>query len=83
MKSYKLLLISFTMIFSASAMADTFYCGIHIIDDSSNQTEVLKHCGEPTSKNMGQWTYDRDEKPSVLIHFEADGTINRIQELTE
>jgi hypothetical protein len=83
MKSYRLLLISFSMMFSASAMADAFYCGTHIIDENSNQTEVLEHCGEPDNKQFEQWTYARGEEPDMLIHFEADGTINRIEELTE
>jgi hypothetical protein len=83
MKSYRLLLISFSMMFSASAMADAFYCGTHIIDDNSNQTEVLEHCGEPDNKQFEQWLYARGEEPDMLIHFEADGTINRIEELTE
>ena len=83
MKSYRLLFISFSMMFSASAMADAFYCGTHIIDENSNQTQVLEHCGEPDNKQIEQWLYARGEEPDMLIHFEADGTINRIEELTE
>lgn len=83
MKSQTLLLISITIIYSASAMAEVFYCGTHIIDGNSYQTEVLKYCGEPSSKKTDQWVYERANEPSMLVHFEADGTINRIQELTE
>ncbi|MGI9309845.1 MAG: DUF2845 domain-containing protein, partial [Gammaproteobacteria bacterium] len=70
-----------TMLLSLNAVADSFYCGTHIIDESSNKTEVAEKCGEPTVKFSDHWIYDRGtDQFDVLVHFEADGSVNRIEE---
>lgn len=60
---------------------DRFQCGQHMIHIGDQRSEVLKHCGQPTTEGSGIWTYDRgpDSLP-VTIHFRADGTVDRIQE---
>ena len=65
---------------SASA-DDRFQCGQHMIHVGDERSEVLEHCGQPTTESGATWTYDRgpDALP-VTVHFEADGTVNRIQE---
>jgi hypothetical protein len=82
MKTFQLVFIGIATFLSSSAMADSFYCGTHIIDESSNKVQVLEHCGEPASQTEIQWIYDRGEDPDILVHFEADGSINRIEEQT-
>jgi len=82
MKPSRLLITVLAILFSSSAMADSIYCGTHIIDESKNKTQVLESCGEPDSKQQEQWFYERGEESGVLIHFAADASINRIKEQT-
>ena len=64
----------------ATGIADVgFRCGSHLIDVGDKREEVLEHCGEPTSERGWTWVYDRGSSEfSILIHFEADGTVGRI-----
>jgi hypothetical protein len=69
------------LIFTAANADDRFQCGQHMVHVGDSRAEVLKHCGQPTTEGSDTWTYDRgsDYLP-VTVHFEADGTVNRIQE---
>jgi hypothetical protein len=70
----------FLMIASANA-GESFRCGSHIIDVGDDRETVLEHCGQPTTEEGWTWTYDRGpEKLKVLVHFDADGSVNRIEE---
>jgi hypothetical protein len=61
-----------------------FRCGTHLIDVGDRQEDVLKHCGEPTSQSGWTWIYDRGPSEfDIIVHFEADGTVNRIQNADE
>lgn len=73
------------VIVTGSAVAqnvDTFRCGGHIIEvGSSTKATVEEHCGKPTFQSYDQWTYDRGSSQfTITLHFEADGTVNRITE---
>jgi hypothetical protein len=66
---------------STAALGGTFYCGTHIIKEGDSKAKVEEHCGQPTSQSYDQWVYDRGEnKFTITLHFEADGTVNRIEE---
>jgi hypothetical protein len=46
--------------------------------------KVLEYCGHPTSERGWTFVYDRGpEKFNMLVHFGADGTVNRIEEESE
>jgi hypothetical protein len=67
--------------FSAASADDAFRCGQHNIKLGDSREHVLEHCGKPASESGWTWTYDRgSEELSVVVHFEADGTVNRIEE---
>ena len=63
-----------------AAADDSFRCGQHIIDVGDAREKVLEYCGEPNTQEGWTWTYQKSEQLSVLIHFEADGTVGRIEE---
>jgi hypothetical protein len=65
---------------SIAAADDSFRCGQHIIDVGDAREKVLEYCGQPTTREGWTWTYEKEERLSVLIHFEADGTVGRIEE---
>jgi hypothetical protein len=77
----KYLLMTFGLGTSFTACADSFYCGESLIEEGMEQSEVIQHCGEPTSRSGYDWVYDRGpEKFTVNIHFEPDGTVGQIKE---
>jgi hypothetical protein len=57
-----------------------FTCGGDLIMPGDSKAHVEKHCGSPSSISGGDtWIYERGpEQFTVTIHFEADGTVNRI-----
>ena len=73
-----LLLLAFTTAYAD----DTFRCGSKIINIGDHRDEVRKHCGNPTQGDGSWiWTYDRGaEKNAVLVHFNADGAVDQIEE---
>ena len=59
---------------------DRFECGQHMVHIGDQRSEVLEHCGQPTTEEGWTWTYDRgSEELPVTVHFEPDGTVGRIQ----
>ena len=65
---------------SSANADDRFECGQHMIHIGDERSEVLEHCGKPTTEEGWTWTYDRgSEEMRVLVHFEADGTVGRIE----
>jgi hypothetical protein len=66
---------------STAAIGSTFYCGTHIIEEGDSKAKVEENCGPPTSQSYDQWVYDRGENEfTITLHFEGDGTVNRIEE---
>ena len=61
-----------------------FRCGQHLIDVGDQREDVLEYCGEPTSQSGYTWIYDRGPTQfKILVHFEPDGTVNRIEDGSE
>jgi hypothetical protein len=78
---YTLIGSALLLVITTANADDSFRCGTHIIDVGDQREEVLEHCGQPTTEEGWTWTYDRGpEEMRVLVHFEADGTVGRIEE---
>jgi len=68
------------MLFSIS-VAESFRCGSHLIEEGMLKSKVLEYCGQPSEEAGWTWHYDRGPQSSkILVHFDADGTVNRIEE---
>ena len=82
MKYSKLTLWATALILAVSTAAadDSFRCGQHLIDVGDAREKVLEYCGEPITREGWTWTYQKEGRLRVLIHFEADGTVGRVQE---
>jgi hypothetical protein len=82
--SIKKAFIALALVAAGPVSADSFYCGSRLIEEGMTRDEVIKHCGEPDSKTIQNWVYDRGpEQFDVTIHFLDNGTISRIQEQIE
>ena len=72
------------VMFLSTAAAGSFRCGSHLIEEGMERSKVREYCGEPTSENGWTWHYDRGAGGmKTLVHFDADGTVNRIEEGSE
>ena len=65
---------------STATADDSFRCGQHIMDIGDAREKVLEYCGEPTTREGWTWTYKKEGRLGVIIHFEANGTVGRIEE---
>jgi len=66
---------------STAALGDSFYCGMHIIEEGDSKAKVEKYCGQPTSQSNDHWVYDRgEEKFTITLHFDAEGNVDQIEE---
>ena len=54
---------------ATSASADSMECNGNLVSSGDNQAMVLKNCGEPTSRDGDQWTYQQDESLSKIVTF--------------
>jgi hypothetical protein len=63
--------ISFTLMLTAAASisADSMQCDGNLISTGDSQETVLENCGEPTSRNGDQWTYQVDDTLSRIVTF--------------
>lgn len=72
------------VMFLSTAVAGSFRCGSHLIEEGMERSKVREYCGEPASENGWTWHYDRGAgSMNMLVHFDADGTVNRIEEDSE
>ena len=75
------LLLTIMYIEPASATG-SIRCGTHIIqaggDYAPGQYEVLKRCGEPTSRSGRVWMYKKGSVTKVLT-FGGNGTLQRVE----
>ena len=64
-------LISTTLLLTAvnSATADSMECNGNLVSSGDSQESVLESCGEPTSRNGDQWTYQIDDSLSKIVTF--------------
>lgn len=87
---YKYSLIA-ALIMASSSMAlaqggtetDSFNCGQGFVEAGTAAEEVLRLCGEPTTRLAeDQWVYERGpEQFTTTIYFEADHTVGRIDQV--
>ncbi len=65
------------------ALANSMRCGTHIVTagmrDSPGMYEVLKRCGEPTTRYGKTWIYKRSSSVSRVITFSDNGQIRSIE----
>jgi Protein of unknown function (DUF2845) len=63
--------IGFTLLLTiaTSASADSMECNGNLVSSGDNQASVLENCGEPTSRNGDQWTYQLDDSLSKIVTF--------------
>jgi hypothetical protein len=66
------------------AMAQTMKCGDTVIDAEQlvpmTREQVLAACGEPASKEFGQWVYERSGQFPMVLQFDPDGNLQSISE---
>jgi hypothetical protein len=63
--------IAVTLLLTAatSAIADSMECNGNLVSSGDSQASVLENCGEPTSRNGDQWTYQVDDSLSKIVTF--------------
>jgi hypothetical protein len=77
-------LIALLSLSTSTFASGGFRCGSHLIDAGDSREDVLEHCGEPTTRSGYTWIYERGESQfAILVHFEPDGTVNRIEDSPE
>jgi|GEM_PF-1463516 len=64
-------LITATLLLTATtaAIADSMECNGNLVSSGDSQATVLENCGEPTSRNGDQWTYQLDDSLSKIVTF--------------
>jgi len=83
----KTVLISVTIFFSivmvGQSIAGSLRCGTHIISSGQRSApykhEVLKKCGEPTSRNGNTWLYKKSSSVTRVVRFSGDGQVSAIE----
>ena len=65
------------------ALADSVRCGSHILSTVSrhgtDKYEVLKKCGEPTTRAGNTWIYEKSNVSKNVLVFDASGRLMRIE----
>jgi len=69
--------------FGAQAVtAESMMCGGTVIQDGQPQPvtaeQVLAACGEPTTRDSGQWVYARPGELAKTLRFDTDGNLQSI-----
>lgn len=54
---------------ATSATADSMECNGNLVSSGDSQATVLQSCGEPTSSDGDQWTYQVDDSLSKIVTF--------------
>ncbi len=66
------------------AMANTMMCRGGIIDDAqlepATAAQVLAACGEPSTKEGGQWVYEHAGQFVKVLEFNSDGNLQSISQ---
>ena len=73
MKNHTLIwsVISFILVLTAAtaANADSMECNGNLVSSGDCQATLLENCGEPTSRNGDQWTYQVEGSLSKIVTF--------------
>lgn len=79
--------IVFGMVFAVSAQgafAATMRCGDTVIDDEqlvpATAAQVQAACGEPTTRESGQWVYQQQGQSTMVLQFDAEGNLQSISD---
>jgi len=85
MRKTPYVLIALTALFLAPVVnANSIRCGTHIIEDGGEHpptmTEVIKKCGEPTSREWGQLIYRHHGK---RLDFDSEGRLQVIHDIED
>ena len=71
------------MILQPAFAAGSMRCGAHIISAGGRhgpgQYEVLKKCGEPTTRFGDTWVYVESGKADRVLYFDANGNLTHIE----
>jgi hypothetical protein len=63
-------------------MAGSMMCGETVIQDGQLEPvtaeQVLEACGEPTTKELGQWVYARPGELEKTLRFNDEGNLESI-----
>jgi len=65
-------LIGFMLLLTVAtlpASADSMECNGNLVSSGDSQASVLENCGEPTSRDGDQWTYQQDDSLSKIVSF--------------
>jgi hypothetical protein len=73
-----------SVMYLSASVAESFRCGSHLIEEGMERSKVREYCGQPTEEAGWTWHYERGPGGmNMLVHFDADGTVNRIEEQTD
>ena len=74
--------ILLSILLMETALADSMRCGSHIVSSGGlhgpGKYEVLKKCGEPTTRSGNTWIYDKPGGVRYVVVFDAGGNLVRI-----
>ena len=70
------LILAFTTV--SVAQADSLKCGGDIISQGDSQTDLLKACGEPASRDGSRWIYEQEGSLPRIVTL-ANGMIQFIE----
>ncbi len=80
----KILLTAAVMTLSVPVIANEMKCGNEYIAGDQIEPllkeQVLKKCGEPSSKDYERWYY---EKQGKVLHFNSNGELVTIKDVSE
>ena len=74
--------ILLSILLMENALAGSMRCGSHIISTGGlhgpGKYEVLKKCGEPTTRSGNTWIYEKSGGVRYVVVFDAGGNLVRI-----
>jgi hypothetical protein len=77
------------LLLAGTVQAGSMYCGGALITDDQPdgqfKQQILKKCGEPTSRDGNDWLYDRADvgEGMYVLHFNDSGELESIEMQTE
>ena len=68
---------------AGNALAESIICGGTVIEDGRpdpvTADQVLEACGEPTTREPGQWVYAQPGEMTRILRFNSDGDLQSIE----
>jgi hypothetical protein len=86
MKTKKMVLIfAITLLFTPGVQADSMRCGTHVIEDADLHKaltikEVIKKCGQPSSRKGNKLYYKKKGKE---LHFDTNERLMSIHDIKD